>query len=53
MLAQKTKFPLNQCRFYGAEITCAFEYLHEVIDSGRKLVRTDKEVGLCQFLDDI
>ena len=30
MLAQKTKFPLNQCRFYGAEITCAFEYLHEV-----------------------
>ena len=35
MLAQKTKFPLNQCRFYGAEITCAFEYLHEVIDSSR------------------
>ena len=30
MLAQTTRFPLNRCRFYGAEITCAFEYLHQV-----------------------
>jgi len=29
MLAQQTRFPLNRCRFYGAEITCAFEYLHQ------------------------
>jgi len=29
MLARSTTFPLNQCRFYGAEITCAFQYLHE------------------------
>lgn len=31
MLARSTTFPLNQCRFYGAEITCAFQYLHEVM----------------------
>ena len=48
MLAQKTKFPLNQCRFYGAEITCAFEYLHEVktysFDFNHKT-----SIGICGF----
>lgn len=47
MLAQKTKFPLNQCRFYGAEITCAFEYLHE-----RQIIYRDLKLENILLADD-